>query len=157
MKSPLRTPIHQPPIDGRFGAVRQYDIHTGVDLYAEPGTKVYAMEPGSVVTVEAFTGMMADSPWWLDTKAVMVKGESGIILYGEIDPMVSVGDHVFEGDLIGTVLRVLKKDKGKPVSMLHLELYTPDTTTSVWWKLGESKSDNLLDPTTLLEPFYVSE
>lgn len=157
MKKPLSNFPALPPYEGQFGALRKHDIHTGVDLYCEVGSKVFAMEAGTVVAVENFTGIFADSPWWNDTKAVLVEGESGVILYGEINPTVQVGDYVFAGDLVGTVIQVLKKDKGKPLAMLHLECYTAGTRESVLWKLGEAKPENLLDPTYLLGQINVQE
>lgn len=150
MKNPLSKYPPLPPDEGKFGAIRKHDIHTGIDLYCSVGSKVYAMESGEVVSVAHFTGMLAESPWWNDTMAVMVEGQSGVVLYGEIEPVVSEGDFVFAGDLIGTVKQVLKKDKGKPLAMLHLEWYTPGTREAVWWKHGEKKPENLLDPTILL-------
>lgn len=105
---------------GQFGAVRKYDIHTGIDLYCEEGSIVSALEDGIVVAVEDFTGTKANSPWWNDTKAVLVEGKSGVICYGEIEPCVNVGDLIWAGDTIG---KVLKKNKGRPTTMLHLELY----------------------------------
>mgnify|MGYP001225525882 CR=1 FL=1 len=157
MQPPVKIPIHKPTPDGQFGAVRKHDTHTGVDLYAEAGTKVYAIEAGTIVANVSFTGIAAESPWWLDTGAVMIEGDSGVILYGEIESDLKSGDYVFEGDLIGVVLRVLKKDKGKPLAMLHLELYTPGTKEPAWWRLGESKPETLVDPTPLVESFYVQE
>ncbi len=57
-------------------------------------------------------------------KAIMIEGESGVILYGETyEPSLKVGDKVSEGQQIGNVKRVLKKDKGLPMTMLHIELY----------------------------------
>jgi murein DD-endopeptidase MepM/ murein hydrolase activator NlpD len=152
MRSPIKE-MKMPGAEGMFGAVRKHDIHTGVDLYADVGTKVTAMESGTVVAIVPFTGIMAESPWWHDTKAIMVEGDSGVILYGEINPAdnLHIGDFVFEGDFLGTVLRVLKKDKGKPVAMLHLECYSPGTKEPVWWNLNESKPENLLDPTPLIQ------
>lgn len=152
--SPLKTEFQEPPLSGRFGAIREHDIHTGVDLFAPEGTIVHAIEPGMVVAVVPFTGIAAESPWWLDTQAVMVEGASGVILYGEVTPFREVGDFVFGGTTIGTVKRVLKKDKGKPVSMLHLECYVPGTTEPVWWKLNEPQPKELLDPTFLVEKHY---
>lgn len=152
MHPPLKE-ISMPPEEGQFGAIRKHDVHTGIDLYAEVGTKVFAMEAGTVVANVPFTGIPAESPWWLDTNAVMVEGESGVILYGELASNLKEGDYVFEGDLIGTVLRVLKKDKGKPLAMLHLELYTAGTKEPVWWYLNEPKPENLLDPTPLVKPY----
>lgn len=157
MKSPLSKFPSLPPLDGQFGAIRKYDIHTGIDFHCPVGTKVVAMESGIVVAVVPFTGIMAESPWWHDTKAVLVEGGAGVILYGEIDPSVDVGDFVFAGDTVGTVLQVLKHDKGKPLAMLHLEWYTSGTKEPVWWKHGETKPENLLDPTILLGRIHVQE
>jgi murein DD-endopeptidase MepM/ murein hydrolase activator NlpD len=153
---------------GAFGAVRKFDIHTGVDLYCDEGTPVYAVEDGEVIAIEEFTGPNAESPWWHETLAVLVKGESGVVGYGEVSigfvptienpPFIKVGELVKRGDLIGWTKQVLKKDKGKPMCMLHLELYLPKTTETVWWrKEGEkanwwkdTKPPCLLDPTEKL-------
>lgn len=155
MFKPLQKELHEPPPEGRFGAVRKHDVHTGVDLYTDVGDRVYAIESGMVVAVVPFTGIPAGSPWWLDTDALMIEGVSGVILYGEIVTEFKVGDFVFAGDRLGEVKRVLKKDKGKPVSMLHLECYTPGTKEPVWWNLGEPQPECLLDPTFLVEKYYV--
>ena len=138
---------------GGFGFNRKYDIHTGVDLYTQQWESVFTIEAGIVVNVLPFTGILADSPWWFDTQAVMVEGESGVILYGELKPIVKVGDVLEEGSYIGSVERVLKQDKGKvpSTSMLHMELYKHGTREPVWWKLEEDKPEVLLDITTLLQ------
>jgi murein DD-endopeptidase MepM/ murein hydrolase activator NlpD len=150
---------------GAFGKVRRHDIHTGVDLYCDPGTKVFAVEGGKVVAIENFTGPNADdpSPWWNDTKAILIKGESGVILYGEVTLVDThgLGDSLREGDVveagshIGYAAQVLKKDKGLPMCMLHFELYKPGTDESVWWKPENPQPENLLDPTEKLKiAFY---
>ena len=36
------------PAANRWGAVRKFDNHTGVDLFCDPGTPVYAIEDGEV-------------------------------------------------------------------------------------------------------------
>jgi murein DD-endopeptidase MepM/ murein hydrolase activator NlpD len=143
-------PTHTHP--GAFAAKRKHDVHTGVDLYCPSDTEVFAVEDGRVVAVEHFTGPQADdpSPWWKNTWAVLVEGESGVVLYGELYPHVEVGDDLKEGKRIGFSRSVLKKDKGKPMCMLHLELYTRGTKESVWWKLGEDKPKELKDPTSKL-------
>lgn len=139
------------PHPGSFGAVRKFDIHTGVDLYVPEGTEVYAMEAGQVISIENFTGPKAGSPWWLDTQAILIEGASGVLLYGEVDASVQVGDQVTEGQLLGRVKRVLIKDKGKPVTMLHFERYEPWVRYSVFWGLTDPKMPKgLLDPTDLL-------
>lgn len=72
---------------GYFGAIRKYDIHTGIDIYCNSGCKVLAVESGVVKNVEIFTGPTAGSPWWNETRAIWVEGESGVVVYGEVDPL----------------------------------------------------------------------
>ena len=140
-----------PPHPGSFGAIRRYDVHAGIDLYCEEGTPVRAVEPGTVVQVQVYTGEKAGSPWWLETHAVMVEGSSGVICYGEISTTLSIGDQLNVGDHIGYVQRVLRHDKGKPMSMLHFELYKPGSQDTVWWYLNDPQPVSLLDPTPLLK------
>ena len=157
---------------GSFGAVRKHDVHTGVDLYASDGDWVQAFEPGVVVGIVDFTGSKVlgedgtPMTWWNDTQAVLVKGPSGIIVYGEIEPNgnLQVGSPVHRGGLgniIGTVKAVLppeKKRKDIPHhsnAMLHVELYTNETAEKNFrwksWNVGEPRPEGLLDPTPFLE------
>ncbi len=148
----LKHPIPQPGDPGYFGTVRRYDVHTGIDLYCDDGDPVYAIEDGMVVRIENFTGV-PDSPWWEDTKAILIEGVSGVICYGEVMPLhlLATGDIIKAGTHIANVKRVLKQDKGKnPPSMLHLELYKHGTRRTVWWKKGEEQPAELLNPITLL-------
>lgn len=147
---PLACEWQLPPAQGCFGAQRKFDIHTGVDLYCEPGTKVLAIEDGVVVDVIDFTGPKADSPWWNDTEAILVESKSGCILYGEISASKKIGDVVKRADEIGEVMTVLAKNKGLPTTMLHLELYPTGWRAPVIWALGQAKPDVLQDPTFLL-------
>lgn len=135
---------------GYFGAIRKYDIHTGIDIYCNPNCEVIAVESGVVKNIEEFTGPSAGSPWWRETKAVWVEGDSGVVVYGEIDPIVNIGDKVSPGDLIGFVKTVLSNNKGLPMTMLHIELYNKEMTETVWWKHGEEQPETLLDPTDFL-------
>jgi murein DD-endopeptidase MepM/ murein hydrolase activator NlpD len=140
----------KPPLHGQYGAVRKHDVHTGVDLYAPDGASVIALEPGVVVAVGAFTGAQAGSPWWADTSYVMVDGPSGVLLYGEVSPTVSIGDRLDEGHPVGNVKRVLVKDKGLPTSMLHVELYSKGTRVCCEsWLPGQPKPEGLQDPSPL--------
>lgn len=142
---------------GTFAAIRKHDIHTGVDCYCNPNQQVVAMEDGVVVAIEEFTGESANppSPWWNNTKAVLIEGKSGVIVYGEINPIdtIKVGKQMKRGQKIGHVITVLKKDKGigLPITMLHIELYRIGTRETVIWNLGQSQPDNLLDPLRMLD------
>ena len=144
-----------PPAHGQFGIRRKYDTHTGIDLYCDPGQVVAAVEAGRIVAITPFTGVAAESPWWNETKSVMVEGGSGVVLYGEIAPFkhLMVGDYLFKGDYLGRVLTVLKEDKGLPQTMLHLELYKHGTKNPVWWREGPRPAE-LLDPTGFLFEGY---
>lgn len=141
------------PHPGAFSAVRKHHIHEGVDLYCEVGTPVYAVEDGKVTAVIPFTGPQVQMDWWMDTDAVIVEGASGAVLYGEIKPLVKVGETIIRGQKVGTVLQVLTKDKGRPMAMLHLELHTPGTTEAFeWTQWNENgRPASLLDPTPLLQ------
>lgn len=140
---------------GQFGAIRKHDIHTGVDCYCEPEQLVVAMEDGIIVKIENFTGENAipPSPWWNDTKAVLIEGASGVIVYGEIKPLEAIqeGQKVKAGKILGRVIPVLKKDKGLPMTMLHVELYKTGSRETLIWNLGDNQPDSLLDPTYLLD------
>jgi murein DD-endopeptidase MepM/ murein hydrolase activator NlpD len=154
---PLRNYQYQIPIKddlGAFGAIRKYDIHTGVDLYCKEGDPVYAMQEGVIIAIKPFTGSIAGFPWWNDTWAVAIAGPSGIINYGEIKPLeFEEGDFVPEGTLLGHVIPVLKENKGKvpSTSMLHIELYKNIRDGWAEWNLGSPKPSRLLDPTQLLQ------
>ena len=123
MRFPLNNFNFEVPINddlGAFGVIRKFDRHTGVDLYCENGDEVYAMEDGEVVAIEWFTGEPVGMPWWNDTKAIAIKGKSGILNYCELIPLIGikVGDKVIEGksqDVIhseGTNYAELKQVEG---------------------------------------------
>jgi murein DD-endopeptidase MepM/ murein hydrolase activator NlpD len=159
MYKPIFTkyPIPQPGDPGAFGTVRKFDVHTGIDLYAEQFDPVFAVEAGTVVRVEKFTGPEAGSPWWNNTWAVLIEGESGVIVYGEIIHAfwIHEGYKVAEGERIGQVCRVLKKDKGvTPTTMLHFELMKHGTRETFWWRHGDDQPEALLDPTELVRKLY---
>lgn len=142
---------------GAFGTTRKHDIHTGVDLYTDPGAPVLAMESGTVVNIAPFTGPSVGMPWWKETKSVMVEGASGVINYGEVEPNVKIGEKVKKGQLLANVLQVLPDEKlrndipGHSTSMLHIELYERGTTKFIdSWCLNTDKPESLLDPTEKL-------
>ena len=149
-KQDLENQLQKYP-QSNFGYTRKHDIHTGIDIYADPNQEVFAIEDGVVVSMDIFTGAEVDSPWWNTTQSIVIKSNSGYILYGEIkiNPNLILGSMIKSGDLIGQVLPVLKKDKGiNPVNMLHLELYKQGPFSLIW-NLNEKKSENILNPMIL--------
>lgn len=153
---------------GAFGAVRKHDVHTGVDLYARAGEHVRAVEPGVIISIFDFTGANTfdqdgkPMSWWDDTKAVLVKGASGVIVYGEITPdkYLVVGQVISRHALIGCVKAVLPASKiRKDIPhhsniMLHMELYTNEAAEKNFrwksWEIRRPRPDGLLDPTPFL-------
>ena len=137
---------------GAFGAMRRFDRHRGVDLYAPVGTPVFAVQKGIVRDIRPWTGTNADCDWWNDTDAISVEGEDGLVVYGELEvnSELKIGDEVKAGDLLGLVLRVLKKDKGRPTSMLHLELRKPGFYRNIDKEWSQDLPEGLLDPTPFL-------
>lgn len=148
-------PINHHP--GAFGFHRRKNHHTGVDLYCDDGEVVMAVENGTVVKKDIFTGPKVGHDWWEETWGVMVEGASGVVNYGEITPCltIKVGEHIERGQHIGRVKRVLFADKtrldipGHSTSMLHLELYKHGTRDFADWH-DVSKNPDLLDPTPYL-------
>ncbi len=147
-------PINHHP--GAFGFTRKHDVHTGVDLYCKPDSKVYAMEDGMVVANDIFTGQDVGTKWWNTTRYLFVIGSAGCICYGEIEPTVNIFDIVREGDVLGSVIPVLPEHKirkdimGHSNYMLHMELYDIIVPEPVIWNLNEEKPNHLLDVTPLL-------
>ncbi len=144
------TAIPLAPHPGAFGVVRRHHVHEGLDLYCPSGTEVVAMRAGRVVACEPFTGPAAGSPWWLPTEVVLVQDEEEVLAYGEIEPCVVPGQWLEAGTRIGRVVRVLRHDKGRPTSMLHLERHALGTRSCPGWPLEGPRPATLLDPTELV-------
>lgn len=140
---------------GDFAYRRSFYYHPGIDIYCSEGQEVQAIEDGTVVHIENFTGPNAHppSPWWLETWSILIEGKSGVLGYCEIKPLphIKVGQKVKEGEQIATVIPVLKKDKGNGTTMLHFEHYVPGTRHHVTWVLDTIKPDELLNSRFLLE------
>ena len=158
MINPLRNlPLVLPEIGlvGDFGYRRSFYHHSGIDLYAQEGQEIQAIEDGVVVHIESFTGPNAEppSPWWLETWSILIEGKSGVLGYCEIKPMphIKVGISIKEGELIATVVPVLKKNKGNGTTMLHFEHYESGTKHHVTWLLDTIKPEELKDSRLLLE------
>lgn len=161
MKWPIKNKTPQlPELNGvgDFAFRRSFYYHPGVDLYCELHQEIQAIEDGVVVKIDHFTGTDAtpSSPWWNDTWSILVEGASGVIGYCELKPFVKEGDLIKEGDIIASIIPVLKKDKGNGTTMLHLEHYTPGTTDHVTWVLDTKKPSELLNARILLEKCLLS-
>ena len=152
---PLKEATILPDELGQFAAVRRFHTHEGIDLYGDPEDPVFAVEDGIVVGIEWFTGEKAPvpSPHWNNTQALLVEGASGVVVYGEIlnSEDFSIGDKVTRGQKLGELETVLTKDKGRPMTMLHLELYETGIRVTGEWDHGNPRPDGLLDPT---EPLF---
>ena len=139
-----------PDAVGMFGAIRSHDIHTGIDLYCELGAEVVAMQYGTVVSIEDFTGTLAapPTPLWNNTKAILVYHKTHIAVYGEVSPRVEIGQQVREGEVIAVVdTPVLKEFKGRPMVMLHFEsMKCHEDPKTLTWELGAPKPFHLVDP-----------
>jgi hypothetical protein len=139
---------------GAFGTERRHDVHKGVDLYCPINTEVFTVEPGEVVDIRWFTGEKANPDWhfWHNTMAISVEGETGVVVYGEIlvDGRLKVGDVLEQGESVGRVVRVLKKDKGRPTSMLHFALHQHGVLNNGRWDIGKPQPTGLIDPTNRL-------
>ncbi len=70
------------------------------------------------------------------------------------------GSFVRSGEIIGTIATVLSKDKGRPMAMLHFELYEvgyrgeKGRPYSLWEPPERSQPPGLLDPTNLLMSIF---
>lgn len=150
LKNSLGVPDSSSP--GSFGFTRKYDIHTGVDIYTDFLEPVFSMEDGKLVDLGIFTGKEVGSPWWNTTHFVGVLGKTGYFIYGEILIAENIikNKQILAGELLGYVVPVLKKFKGKnPTTMLHIELYKK-ISDPVTWNLGDVQPKNLIDPTFYL-------
>jgi murein DD-endopeptidase MepM/ murein hydrolase activator NlpD len=145
---------------GAFGAIRKYDIHQGVDIYVPHNTPVCAVEQCIVMDVYWFTGSNSNlpTPWWNNTQAVLVYNRflHNYFIYGETTTDLEIGDIVAKGELIGYVDTVLKTDKGKPMSMLHFEVWkNKPINYKPWvpWIDKNNKPKYLCNPTRYLMQF----
>jgi murein DD-endopeptidase MepM/ murein hydrolase activator NlpD len=147
--------IHPFTQAGMFGAVRKYDVHTGLDIYCKPDSPVRAARDGTIIEVIPFTGASVGSPWWNETSAVAI--DSGqVFVYGEVKPLVKVGDTVQRGQIIGTALEVLKEDKGvNPTCMLHLEVWDTNYQSNFTWEHGTKAPDGLINPLSIFNFWIV--
>ena len=129
----------------RFGASRGGRYHAGMDLYANPGDPIVAMEDGRVVAMKTFFN---------GTWALYLCTNSGITInYGEIEKNswrnlerpIQKGSLVKKGQMLG---RVGLSAGGS--HMLHLETYRGCVTRNYPWYTSRSAPSALLNPTKYL-------
>ena len=151
-------PTYEEP--GSFGFKRKYEIHNGVDIYCKDGSNVYAVEKGIVVDIKPFTGKQNGTDWWNNTWAICVKGQSGVVCYGEMEEKFNfnIGDTINVGDCIGKIKAVLPEYKIRTDirnhnnAMLHIQLfkdYENDEQLADWYP-NQERNKFLLDPTPYL-------
>ena len=142
------------PHCGAFGHVRTNHTHEGIDLYGNTDDTVYSMNDGVVIWINPLTGEQVGSPWWHNTLAIGVFTGTHTWVYGEVAPLehIEMGTVVKSGDALAKLVPVLKKDKGRPMTMLHVELYdgyVPDCIRT-WPTDAPLPPGNLIDPTPYL-------
>lgn len=152
----VELPIESHP--GSFGFKRKNHIHEGIDFYCEENDEVYSVEDGIVIDIKNFTGESVGSHWWNETQMIFIKHKNFCLNYGEIivNKNIKIGDEINCGQHLGNVKTVLKKNKGRPMTMLHIEMYEKNIKTSVdSWNLNNQKPIGLIDPTIyFLENFF---
>ena len=135
--------------------------HAGIDLYADEGDIVRAMEDGEII------GML---PFHHGTWAIYVRNDDGqIVNYGEVEKYswreFGFPLQIIEGETTEEP-EVRRVRAGQPLArvglqsggstMLHLETYAPEITLAdvragnLRWPFGESAPPGLLDPSRYL-------
>lgn len=117
--------------------------HAGVDLFANAGDRVIAVEDGVIVGFYPFlrarTGEMS--------YALLIAHEGYVANYAEVreDSLrargLEIGSRVRAGQEIGAV---------SDTSMLHYETYQPGTTRNTSWAYTETRPASVIDPTPRL-------
>jgi murein DD-endopeptidase MepM/ murein hydrolase activator NlpD len=161
--------IPAPGSPGSFWEDRGDRRHTGIDIYAPPGSRVVSVEDGKVLRAGGFTSPDL-FPHWNSTVQVIINHGPGIFCrYAELqDVTVEEGSRVRGGEVIGhvgEVLNVSRISAGSPAyiralaasgrtAMLHLEVYSslpepvPGYRGGNWFSPG--KPPGLLDPADLV-------
>lgn len=147
---------------GGFGGGRDGNRrHAGVDLDVPRGScprsiisnpssapehcKVYAIKDGTVVLT---FGTDPSNDFYFGTGGIMIDHGDYVAHYGEIAPLVSVGQQIKSGQYIGNV--IANTDGGS--AMIHFELYGPGATNTLrWYGADNAKPAQLQDPTNFLK------
>lgn len=117
--------------------------HVGVDLFANAGDTVVAVEDGRLIGfypfLRASTGEMS--------YALLLAHNGYVANYGEVresslhDFALAIGGGVRAGSAIAAI---------SDTAQLHFETYAPATTRNISWRHGAERPSGVLDPTPLL-------
>ncbi len=138
---------------GSFGRETGGTMRTRVDLYCERGQSVVSVEEGTVVAIVPFSGKHTrENPNSTDhdTFAVLVEGPAGVVVYGNVHPLVAVGKRVKADEHIASVVPRCSHFTGVPMVMLGFELHATGSRELLRWYRGDPRPDALLDPIPLL-------
>ncbi|HYD73228.1 MAG TPA: M23 family metallopeptidase [Candidatus Binatia bacterium] len=123
--------------------------HAGIDLFANAGDAVIAIEDGTVIGFYPFlrarTGEMS--------YALLVAHDGYVANYGEVSENsmrvhdLEIGSAVRAGQRIATV---------SDTSMLHFETYAPGTTRNFSWGYHDQRPAPVVDPTPRLQSLALS-
>jgi murein DD-endopeptidase MepM/ murein hydrolase activator NlpD len=135
---PFRRFLAPRPVDGP-----QARYHVGVDIAANEGDTVLAIQPGKIVAFYPFFTRRNDEV----TYALFVAHEGYVANYGEVqsDSLAALGLKI--GDDVAA---------GRPIArvsgtrMIHFETYVTGTRENKRWPLGGKAPAQLLNPTQLL-------
>ena len=151
---------------GTFGANRSQGkrLHAGRDLYTSPNADVLSMGTGTVIEVKYFYSGTYQVTVQHDYE--IESGTKMIVRYGELDSKsisVKVGDKVSANQTLGktgflnTKGEPILRIAGKPVYMLHLEIFTGKLGTDLEMRPLTDKSNlpfmrrgDLIDPVNIL-------
>lgn len=117
--------------------------HVGVDIFANPGDAVIAVETGVVVGFYPFLRARTGEMSW----AIIVAHDGYVATYGEVrehslsDRNIRIGDTIAAGREIAEI---------SDTAQLHFETYIPGTTRNQSWRHGASRPSRTLNPTRLL-------
>jgi hypothetical protein len=117
--------------------------HVGVDLFANAGDTVLAIDAGRIIAFYPFLRAAAGEMSF----ALIVAHETYVANYGEVRANslsahgLSTGDAITAGREIAAI---------SDTSQLHFETYAPGATRSVSWRHGAPQPTQVRDPTALL-------
>lgn len=107
-----------PSGDGHFGTDRHGHVHEGIDIRANPGENVFAPFAGTVTKI--------GRPYADDARFdyVEITGARYVVRIMYVAPAVLDGDHVREGQVIGTVQDIVERYGAPMLAHVHVELRT---------------------------------